>query len=175
LRYYSRVDGSPQVFAAKIYKVGVIRYVDVPASASQALGAQGAAVPVRGEADGVPLRTTMVSRGNGCYRLAIHGDIRKNLRIDAGAVIEVLLDIDEETREPALPPAMVLALRNSPKAQSNFRAMTTALRRQIVRYITSVKQQSTLERRVAGIVRRLETREKQAKRKRAASRKKPQK
>jgi hypothetical protein len=53
--------------------------------------------------------------------------------------------------------------------------MTTALRRQIVRYITSVKQQSTLERRVAGIVRRLETREKQAKRKRAASRKKPQK
>jgi uncharacterized protein YdeI (YjbR/CyaY-like superfamily) len=70
---------------------------------------------------------------------------------------------------------MVLALRNSPKAQSNFRAMTIALRRQIVRYITSVKQQSTLERRVAGIVRRLETREKQAKRKRAASRKKPQK
>ena len=33
--------------------------------------------------------------------------------------------------------------------------MTTALRRQIVRYLTSVKQQATLERRVAKFVQRL--------------------
>ena len=36
--------------------------------------------------------------------------------------------------------------------------MTTALRRQIVRYLTSVRQQSTLERRVAKFVRILEQR-----------------
>jgi hypothetical protein len=175
LRYHSGVPGSLQIFVAKIYKVGVIRYVDVPATASKALGVKGAAVPVCGSVEAVPLRTTMVSRGNGCYRLAIHGDIRKKLRIDAGAVVEVALEIDEEPREPALPPAMVLALRNSPKAQTNFRAMTTALRRQIVRYITSVKQQSTLERRVAGIIRRLETRERPTKRKGTANRKRRKK
>jgi uncharacterized protein YdeI (YjbR/CyaY-like superfamily) len=55
-----------------------------------------------------------------------------------------------------LPPALVLALRNAPRAQAEFRSMTTALRRQVVRYLTSVKQQSTLERRVAAMVRRLE-------------------
>jgi hypothetical protein len=33
---------------------------------------------------------------------------------------------------------------------------TTALRRQIVRYLTTVKQQSTLERRVAALLHRLE-------------------
>ena len=65
---------------------------------------------------------------------------------------------DEASREPVLPPAMVLALRNAPKAQAEFRRMTTALRRQIVRYVTAVKQQATLERRVATFVRRLEQR-----------------
>jgi hypothetical protein len=147
-----------RVFSGQIYKVGIIRYVDVPADASRALGAGATHVPVEGEVGGAPLKSTLVSRGDGCYRLAIHGDIRKKLNVDAGAVIEVALRRDETSREPVLPPAMVLALRNSPKAQAEFRRMTTALRRQIVRYLTKVKQQATLERRVATFVRRLEER-----------------
>jgi len=144
------------VFAGKIYKVGIIRYVDVPVDVSRALGQKKAHVPVRGEVQGVPLRTTLVSRGRGCYRVALHSDIRKKLKIDAGAIVEVALQPDEESREPALPPSLVLALRQSPKAQAEFRRMTTALRRQIVRYLTSVKQQATLERRVAKFTARLE-------------------
>jgi hypothetical protein len=146
------------VFSGKIYKVGIIRYVDVPMDVSQAIGGGESHVPVAGEVEGVPVRTTMVSRGNGCYRLAIHGDVRKKLRADAGTVIEVAIERDEEPREPVLPPALVLALRNAPRAQAEFRSMTTALRRQVVRYLTSVKQQSTLERRVTAMVRRLEQR-----------------
>jgi len=145
-----------QVFSAKIYKVGLIRYVDVPAENSRALGERAAHVPVRGEVEGVPLRTTLVSRGRGCYRMAIHSDIRKKLKIDTGAFVEIALERDDEPREPVLPPALVLALRQSPKAQAEFRRMTTALRRQIVRYLTSVKQQVTLERRVTKFAKRLE-------------------
>ncbi|HTP68437.1 MAG TPA: YdeI/OmpD-associated family protein [Dongiaceae bacterium] len=143
------------VFSGKIYKVGIIRYVDVPADVSRAMGDR-AHVAVRGEVEGVPLRTTLVSRGRGCYRVALHSDIRKKLKVDAGTYVEIALERDEESREPALPPALVLALRQSPKAQAQFRSMTTALRRQIVRYLTSVKQQATLERRVTKFVRRLE-------------------
>ena len=98
----------------------------------------------------------MVSRGRGCHRVAIHGDLRKRLRVDAGAVVEIALERDEESREPVQPPALIMALRQAPKAQSVFRAMTTALRRQIVRNITAVKQQATLERRVTRVVRHLE-------------------
>ena len=156
------------VFSGKIYKVGLIRYIDVPGDISKQLGAGAPHVAVMGEVEGVGLRSTLVSRGQGCYRLAIHGDIRKKLKVDAGAIVEVALQRDEESREPVLPPALALALRNAPKAQREFRAMTTALRRQIVRYITSVKQQSTLERRAIGMVRMLEKRhaaKKHAKRK----------
>jgi hypothetical protein len=146
------------VFSAKIYKVGIIRFVDVPADVSRVLGDGAAHVAVKGEIEGHPLQTMLVSRGKGCYRMAIHGDIRKKLKADSGGVVELAIERDEESREPVLPPALVLALRNSPKAQSVFRNMTTALRRQIVRYLTSVKRQGTLERRVSKLIRTLEQR-----------------
>jgi hypothetical protein len=161
------------VFSGKIYKVGIIRFVDVPPEVSRVLGNGAPHVPVCGEIEGIPLRTTLVSRGKGCYRLAIHSDIRKKLKIDAGDSLEVALEQDNEPREPLLPPALVLALRNAPKAQAFFRQMTTALRRQVVRYLTSVKQQSTLERRVAKMVRAWEQRYSQSK-KTKRSRKKSQ-
>jgi bifunctional DNA-binding transcriptional regulator/antitoxin component of YhaV-PrlF toxin-antitoxin module len=150
--------GDVHVFSAKIYKVGIIRFVDVSVEVSRVIGGGAAHVSVIGEVEGLPLRSTLVSRGKGCYRLAIHGEIRKKLGVDAGAVVEITIERDEESREPLLPPALVLALRNSPKAQAAFRKMTTALRRQVVRYLTSVRQQATLERRVATFVRRLEAR-----------------
>lgn len=160
------------VFSARIYKVWMVRFVDVPADISKKLGPE-TAVPVMGTVEGVPLRSTVVPRGNGAYRLAIHGDIRKKLHVEAGAVLEVAIRRDEESREPELPPALVLALRNSPKAQQKFRAMTTALRRQIVRYLVAVKSQATLERRVLKFIARLEKREppKKARRKKAKRRK----
>ena len=144
------------IFSGKIYKVGIIRYVDVPPAVSRRLKASEAHVPVRGTVEGFPLVTTMASRGHGLYRVAIHGDIRKKLRVDAGSAIEIALERDDEPREPVLPAALVLALRQSPRAGVQFRGMTVALRRQIVRYLTTVKQQTTLERRVTTLIRRLE-------------------
>jgi hypothetical protein len=132
-----------QVFAGSIYKVGVIRYVDVPREVSKKFGS-AAHVPVTGTVEGVPVRTTLVSRGKGSYRM------------DSGAVVEIAIELDEESREPELPPALVLALRNAPKAQKRFRAVTTALRRQIVRYLVAAKSQATLERRVSRFVARWE-------------------
>jgi hypothetical protein len=152
LGYAAAMKSGIQVFAGRIYKVGLIRYVDVPAEISRGFG--GAYVPVTGTVEGVPLRTTLVSRGKGAYRLAIHGDIRKKLRVDAGAVVEVAISLDEESREPV--PRPVLALRNAPRAQRKFREISTALRRQVVRYLTAVKSQATLERRVYKIVARWE-------------------
>lgn len=155
LRYDAAMNSGIQVFAGSIYKVGVIRYVDVPREVSRKFGS-AAHVPVTGTVEGVPVRTTLVSRGKGCYRMAIHGTIRKKLRVDSGAVVEIAIELDEESREPELPPALVLALRHAPKAQKRFRAVSTALRRQIVRYLVAVKSQATLERRVSKFVARWE-------------------
>lgn len=164
------------VFASKIYKVGIIRFVDVPRAVSRELGSGAAHIPVQGSVEGAPLRTTMVPAGNGRHRLAIHGDIYRKLRIDAGAVVEVSIALDEESREPALPPALVSALKFSKVAAAEFRSMTTALRRQVVRCLNSVKSQAALERRIAKFVAHLE-RDPPSKRKKkpAAARKSPPK
>ncbi len=158
LSYNGPMQSEFHVFSGRIYKVGVIRYVDVPTDVSKELDG-GAHVPVAGTVEGLALRSTLVSRGRGAYRLAIHGDIRKKLRVDTGAVVEIALRRDEDSREPQLPAVLALALRNAPKAQRIFRGMTTALRRQIVRYLIAVKSQATLERRVGKFVARLERRE----------------
>ena len=150
------MTAAPHVFAAKIYKLWLIRFVDVPKEISATLGEAKEHIPVCGTVEGLPLRTTLVPSGNGRHRLAIHGDIYRKLRIDAGAVVEISLELDEESREPVLPPSLIAALKFSKVAAREFRAMTTALRRQIVRYITSAKSESTIERRVAKFVLHLE-------------------
>ena len=147
---------APHVFAAKIYKVWLIRFVDVPKEISRAFGGAKQRIPVCGTVEGLPLRTTLVPSGNSRHRLAIHGDIYRKLRIDAGAVVEISLELDEESREPVLPPSLIAALKFSKAAAAEFRAMTTALRRQIVRYLTSAKSEATVERRVAKFIVRLE-------------------
>jgi hypothetical protein len=106
--------GTFHVFSGRIYKVGIIRFVDVPAGVSREIAGGAANVAVQGTVEGVPLRTTLVPRGQGCHRLAIHGEIRKKLRVDAGAVVEVALERDEESREPAVPPALADGLAAGP-------------------------------------------------------------
>jgi len=150
------VSPAPHVFAAKIYKVWLIRFVDVPKEISRALGSAKERIPVCGTVEGLPLRTTLVPSGNSRHRLAIHGDIYRKLRVDAGAIVEISLELDEESREPVLPPSLIAALKFSKVAAAEFRAMTTALRRQIVRYLTAAKSEATVERRVAKFVTRLE-------------------
>src|SRR5262249_5593807 len=150
------MSATTYVFAAKIYKLWLIRFVDVPKEISAALGKSKERIPVCGTVEGLPLRTTLVPSGNGRHRLAIHGDIYRKLRVDAGAVVEVCLEFDDGPREPILPPSLVAALKFSKVAAREFRAMSTALRRQIVRYLTSAKSQSTIERRVAKFIVRLE-------------------
>jgi len=158
------------VFSGRIYKVGIIRYVDVPAEVSREIAAGELNVPVQGMVEGVALRTTLVPRGRGCHRLAIHGEIRKKLCVDAGAVVEVALVRDDESREPAVPPSLAAALRLIPQAQAAFRGMTTALRRQIVRFIMGAKQEAARDRRVQKTVRLLVQREQRKKKGQRTSR-----
>ncbi len=159
-----------RVFSGRIYRVGIIRYVDVPAEVSRELGKDEVNVAVRGTVEGMPVRTTLVPRGRGCHRMAIHGEIRKKLGVDVGAVVEVALERDKESREPAVPPALSVALRLSAKAQGEFRAMTTALRREVVRFILGGKQEATRERRAAKMVRLLEKRAERRKKRAKTSR-----
>ena len=67
-----------------------MRCVDVPRDVSKSLcklaGDNPKHLPVLGQVEGLPLKSTLSPRGGGAYRLHIHSNIWRKLRIDAGAI-----------------------------------------------------------------------------------------
>jgi hypothetical protein len=156
----SLLDSSPtestHIFSARIYKQWIMRCVDVPRSISKALlreiGENAMHIPVHGQAGGRPLKTTLSPAGNGAYRLHLHSNIWRKLRIDDGDIVEVMISLDTEPRDPALPPDLAAGLADEPRALATFQGLTPAFRRQIVRYLELAKRVNTREKRVGIIV-----------------------
>jgi Bacteriocin-protection, YdeI or OmpD-Associated/Domain of unknown function (DUF1905) len=149
-----------------------MRCVDVPRDTSKSLrklaGDNPKHIPVTGQVEGLPLKSTLSPRGGGCYRLHIHSNIWRKLQIDAGATVEVMLLLDSEPRDPALPHDLASGLADEPRALAVFNSLTPALRRQIVRYVDQAKHTSTREKRILLIVRRMLQRAAKRKEKKSA-------
>ena len=166
----------PHVFAARLYRMWILRCVDVPRDVSKAIrsvaretGSNSTQVPVHGWIEGAPMRTTLMPAGGGAYRLHVHSRIWRKLRIDAGATVEVTLLLDTEPREARLPPDLAAGLAGEPRALAAFNSQTVAFRRQIIQYLELAKHGRTREKRIQLIVRRMLER---AARRQAAQRKK---
>lgn len=164
----------PHVFPARIHKVWIMRCVDVPRDVSKVLrsvaGEDALHIPVHGWIAGLPMKSTLVPRGGGCYRLHVHSRIWRKLRIDAGATVEVTLLLDTEPREVMLPQDFAAGLAEEPRAFATFNTLTAALRRQIVQYVDSAKHARTREKRIQLVIRRMH--ERAAKRKKSKSKQK---
>lgn len=149
-----------------------MRCVDVPGSVSQSLrdsaGENHKYIPVIGQLEGLPLKSTLSPAGGGLYRLHVHSKIWRKLRIDAGDSVEVMLQLDTEPRDPALPQDLAAGLADEPKALATFNTLTAALRVQIVRFVDSAKHAKTREKRIRLIAQRML--ERAAKRKKKKSR-----
>jgi len=149
-----------------------MRCVDVPRDISKSLrklaGDDGKHIPVLGQVEGLPLKSTLSPRGGGAYRLHIHSNIWRKLRIDAGDTVEVMLLLDSEPRDPVLPHDLAGGLADAPRALALFNSLTPALRRQIVRNMEQAKHASTREKRIRIIVKRMLERAAKRKKKKSA-------
>ena len=136
-----------------------MRCVDVPGSVSKSLRKLAEVklthIPVVGQVEGLPLKSTLSPRGGGAFRLHIHSNIWRKLRIDAGDTVEVMLQLDTEPRDPALPQDLAGGLADEPRALAVFNSLTPALRRQIVRYVELAKHTNTREKRIRLIAKRM--------------------
>jgi hypothetical protein len=152
-------SGEQYIFSARIYKQWIMRCVDVPRGVSRSLRKLAVANPmhpaVAGQEEGLPLQSTLSPGGKGCYRLHIHSSIWRKLGIDAGAIVEVVLWLDSEPRDPVLPHDFAAGLATEPRALAVFNTLTPALRRQMVRYVDSAKHATTREKRVRIFVKRM--------------------
>jgi hypothetical protein len=150
---------APQIFSARIYKQWIMRCVDVPRHVSKTLrtlmGGSQKHIPVVGQVDGLRLKSTLSPRGGGSYRLHIHSNIWRKLGIDAGDIVEVMLQVDRDPRDPVLPHDLASGLADEPRALAIFNSLTPAFRLQLIRYLDLGKRVNTREKRVQLIVKRM--------------------
>ena len=133
---------------ARLYKVALVRWVDVPKAAVARLGLTPA--DIKGNAikgwnallrfNGDLDRLTLFpSSKRGHYKVAFKVELLKGAGVDAGDTVEFTLEPDTASREPDLPEEMARVFRSRPELRERWHAHSVAIRRQVVRYIGQAK------------------------------------
>jgi hypothetical protein len=143
-----------QSFRAKIYKVGINRCVDVPQRVSRALG-DDKYIPVKGCVEDVEIRSTLVPRGGGKYRLFVHSRTYEALGIDAGDFVRIRLVRDSQSRAIPVPRDLSEALRANKDAKAAFEKLAPGARRGFLRWVAGAKRSETRDRRIQEGMKRL--------------------
>lgn len=159
-------------FLATIYKIWVMRHVDVPAEVTDTLiaqlrGSKGNRassarkapstsrklarpkyVSVVAMVNGCSARVTLMPAGGGRYRIQLNTALRKAARADVGDVVRVELQLDRASREAPVPADLRLALQENLAARQVFDALAEGHRRQFIEWFDSAKGTDTRIRRL---------------------------
>lgn len=147
-----------KLFSAKIYKIGINPYVDIPEDIlnhvfEQAGKAKGP-IPVRGTVNGKPFTQTLV-KYQGAWRLYINGIMREAAGVDVGDEAQMSLEFDPVPRPEPLHPRLVHALDRNKTAKMAFEKLTPSRQKEILRYLNSMKTEESLERNIERILKHL--------------------
>jgi hypothetical protein len=150
-------------FPATIYKIWMMRHVDVPEDASSSLmeemqksrksgAGRGVAkqkyIPVVAIVNGRSARVTLVPAGGGRFRMQINTALRKAAGVDAGDLVSVELRLDRASRELPVPPELRKALKSVPQARKAFDALAPGHRRHFIQWFDSAKSPEARKRRL---------------------------
>ena len=137
-------------FRAKLYRVAIVRWVDLPKRTILPLRLPPAEIKGGGHGLNALLRfnddldrVTLLPGKRGHYKLAFKVELLRAAGVDAGDTIEFTLEPDTASREPDLPEEMRKAFQARPQLQVRWLNHSVAIRRQVVRYITDAKTAET--------------------------------
>jgi Bacteriocin-protection, YdeI or OmpD-Associated/Domain of unknown function (DUF1905) len=140
---------------ATIYKIWMLRYVDVPEAIGRALEKESGRkkhIPVVAIANGRSARTTLTPAGGGRYRLQFNATLRKIAHADVGDIVGVELRIDRASRALPVPPELQAALKNRPRERRVFQHIGTGSRRQFLLYLSKAKSPEVRRKRIARLL-----------------------
>ncbi len=138
----------------KLYRIALVRWVDVPKRAVAGLEL----TPAKTKGSGVGWnallrfngdidRVTLMPGKRGQYRLAFKVELLKAAGVDVGNTVEFTLEPDTASREPELPDEMRRAFQARPHLAELWAKHSVAPRRQVIRYIEQAKSAETRARR----------------------------
>lgn len=133
-------------FRAKLYRVAMVRWVDLPKRAIAPLALSPAEIKGGGHGLNALLRfnddldrVTLLPGKRGHYKLAIKVELLRAAGVEAGDTITFTLEPDTASREPDLPEEMRRVFLARPHLRDRWLEHSVATRRQVVRYIEQAK------------------------------------
>jgi hypothetical protein len=141
-------------FAARIEKITVLRSVIVPPKIVAALGG-AQRIPVVATYGGTPTQSTLVPAGGEKRRLVLKVDILRQMKIDFGDRLEVVVSLDINPRFVPFPADLVRALQFRPAAAIALERASPSTRRMIVELLEQCRAPETRERRLEKLIERL--------------------
>ncbi|HSZ87564.1 MAG TPA: YdeI/OmpD-associated family protein [Puia sp.] len=138
-------------FSAKILIIGVNPYVLLPASLLKEIfkkaGKNKGPIPVCGTINEKKFTQTLV-RYSGKWRLYLNTPMRKSAGIDVGDIANVEISYDPSERTTPMHPKLKAALEKNKKALTEFNKQIPSRKKEIMRYINSLKTEESLERNI---------------------------
>jgi hypothetical protein len=124
-------------------------YIDVPSSiANQLKPDYKKSFRVSGKLDNYPIdRVALLPVGEGNFILAVNADMRKGIRKNLGATIQIQLYTDERELHP--PMDLMNCLQDEPDAASYFDSLPKSHQLYFGRWIDSAKTEETRAKRIA--------------------------
>src|ERR687887_2832446 len=141
------MEHQPLTFRTTLKQAGkTATGVEVPAEIVEALGA-GRRPPVRVTLGDHTFRTTVARRGER-YLVGVSAENRQAAGVAAGDELDVMIALDTQPRETAVPEDLAAALEAEPKAKEFFATLTPTQRGYFVSDVESAKKEETRRRRV---------------------------
>ncbi|MBO9618863.1 MAG: YdeI/OmpD-associated family protein [Niabella sp.] len=131
--------------------IGINPFVFLPEPVLKSIFKQAAKekghIQVRGTVNGNAFRQTLV-KYSGEWRLYINTIMLKNSPKRIGETIEITIAFDPEERTIAPHPKLVKALNEHPEAQKIFNNLAPSKQFEIVRYIASLKTETSVDKNI---------------------------
>lgn len=138
-------------FSAKIEMIGVNPFVFVPENILQHIfmqaGKNKGFIPITGTINQQMYKQTLV-KYSGHWRLYINTSMLKNSPKRIGEEIMVTIGFDAESRAIETPPKLVQALNENTEAKTVFDNLPASRRLEIVRYLSRLKTEETLNKNI---------------------------
>lgn len=145
-------------FSATIYKLGINPVVDPPqeilAKLFERAGRSKGPIPVHGTLNGAEFIQTLV-KYSGVWRLYINAGMLRDSGAEVGDKVSIEIDFDPRPREVRMPDELAVALRKDTAAKAAFDRLTPSRRKEILRYLGSLRSTETIEKNVKRVIAQL--------------------
>jgi hypothetical protein len=145
-------------FSAEIYKLGINPVVDPTEKALAAIfkqsGRSKGPIAVRGKLNGADFVQTLVKyKGN--WRLYVNSEMLRAAGLNVGDTAHFQIEFDPIERTVAFPPKFRRALDSDPRAAEAFDSLPPGRKKEILRYLGSLKSDAAVERNIERVLSQL--------------------